>query len=470
MGILRKQETPHPAVGTPHLWDVSPRQAIEIQQELRKKVKIQALKRVVRRVGGADISFNLGSNVAYAVFVVLDLKTLTQVNSSYYIGPLQFPYIPGLLSFREIPLLMEAWTRLETKPDLVMLDGQGIAHPRGLGIASHFGILAGIPTLGCAKSRLVGSYQEPASQAKSYSKLVYKGETVGFAYRTKENVSPIFVSPGHLISFSDVIKILGSIRSPYRIPEPTRQAHILANDIRRKFSDSKVISLPHRTETKTKKPFYIHDVIEKVRRTVQHHPKAALFELASRGYDSLFQQLIACVISIRTRDEVALPASLALLGLAETPEDLLRIPIDDIDRAISTSTYHLQKAYRIRRIAQIAQEEFKSNLPCDRSVIESLPGIGPKCASLALGISCGLPSIAVDVHVYRVTRRWGYIKSSTPKQAAFELEHKLEKKYWIELNALLVPFGKHICTGLLPQCSKCPVLEMCQQVGVKAHR
>ncbi|MEO5970684.1 MAG: deoxyribonuclease V [Bdellovibrionia bacterium] len=240
MGLLRGREIRQPAVDTPHMWDVSPSQAIAIQTDLRKKIKIQALTRKVHSIGGADSSFNLGSNVAYAVFVVLDLKTLTPVDSSYYVGSLKFPYIPGLLSFREIPLLMEAWNRLWTKPDLVMLDGQGIAHPRHLGIASHFGILTGVPTLGCAKSKLVGSYEEPASQAKSYTNLVHKGEKVGFVYRTKDNVSPIFVSPGHMMNFSDVIKIMGSMRSLYRVPEPTRQAHLLANEIRKNLSDSKL--------------------------------------------------------------------------------------------------------------------------------------------------------------------------------------------------------------------------------------
>jgi deoxyribonuclease V len=239
-----------------HSWDVTPAQAIELQKKLKTKVKIQPLGRAIQTVGGADISFNRGSNVATAVFVVLNLKTLTQVDRSCYVGPLKFPYIPGLLSFREIPLLMKAWERLGTKPDLVMLDGQGIAHPRRLGIASHFGVLAGVPTLGCAKSRLVGSFEEPPRQAKSYSNLVYNGEIVGVVYRTKEKVSPIFVSPGHLMNLSDTLRVLGSIGSIYRIPEPTRQAHLFANEVRRNLSDPKVNHLSSQIESK--KPFDIH--------------------------------------------------------------------------------------------------------------------------------------------------------------------------------------------------------------------
>jgi deoxyribonuclease V len=217
-------------------WDVNPKEAIEIQNKLRKKVKLQPLRKAIHTVGGADISFNRGSTEAFAVFIVFDFKTLEQTESSYSIGTLKFPYIPGLLSFREIPLLMEAWKKLRKKPDLVILDGQGIAHPRHLGIASHFGVLAGVPTLGCAKSRLIGSFSQPANPANSYSNLIYKNKLVGFAYRTRKNVSPVFISPGHLIDFSDTIKILKTLGSTYRIPEPTRQAHLYANEIRKKFA------------------------------------------------------------------------------------------------------------------------------------------------------------------------------------------------------------------------------------------
>jgi endonuclease III len=223
-------------------------------------------------------------------------------------------------------------------------------------------------------------------------------------------------------------------------------------------------------KSENKRPFEINEVLNKVRQATLPYPKATLFELALRGYGSLFQQLIACVISIRTLDEISLPLSISLFELAKTPGEILKISVSKIDEIISKCTFHTHKAYRIREIARIAQENYGSQLPCDRSVIESLPGIGPKCASLALGISCGILGVAVDIHVFRVTHRWGYVEAKTPEKAAKELESKLPKEHWIELNALLVPFGKHICTRSLPRCSKCPVLTMCRQVDVEKHR
>lgn len=210
-------------------------QALKIQNDLRKKVKIEPFDSPIRIIGGADISYNRFSSQAVAVFVVLDFQTGERVDCSYYIGEMEFPYVPGFLSFREIPLLLRAWEGLKTKPDLLIMDGQGIAHPRRLGIASHFGVLCDFPTLGCAKSRLFGQYEEPALEGKSYSLLKDKDEILGFAYRTKKRTSPIFVSPGHKIDLESSLRILSSMEYRYRIPEPTRQAHLFANELRKKY-------------------------------------------------------------------------------------------------------------------------------------------------------------------------------------------------------------------------------------------
>lgn len=218
-------------------------QLLRIQNELRSKVKIQSFQRPIRTVAGADISYNRFSTTAYAVFVVLDFKTFERVDSSYYVGEMEFPYIPGFLSFREVPLLLKAWERLQTKPDLLFMDGQGIAHPRRIGIASHFGVLVDFPTLGCAKKKLVGHYQEPSPQAKSYSWMTDKKEILGFAYRTKKNVSPIFVSPGHRVDIESALRIMNSMECRYRIPEPTRQAHLFANEIRIAANQSKEMQI-----------------------------------------------------------------------------------------------------------------------------------------------------------------------------------------------------------------------------------
>jgi endonuclease III len=219
-----------------------------------------------------------------------------------------------------------------------------------------------------------------------------------------------------------------------------------------------------------KKPFDIGLAIRRIRSAVRPWPKAALFELAEEGFNSTFEQLVACIISIRTYDEVTLPVARKLFERARTPAEVSKLTYEELDALINLSTFHERKASQILAIARRAVDEYDGELPCDSEVLRSFSGVGPKCANLVLGIACGEPFISVDIHVHRVTNRWGYIKASTPEKTLVALEAQLPRRYWIEINRLLVPFGKHICTGTLPHCSTCPVLDMCQQVGVKAHR
>jgi endonuclease-3 len=192
-------------------------------------------------------------------------------------------------------------------------------------------------------------------------------------------------------------------------------------------------------------------------------PRAALFELFAQGYDSPFEQLVACMISIRTYDEVSLPAAIRLFQTARTPTEVAALSTKQIDALIAPATFHEAKAPQIAQIAARCVNEFGGELPCDREVLLSLSGVGPKCAGLTLGIACGQPFIGVDIHVHRVTNRWGYVAAKTPEKTMAALEAKLPPEFWVDINRLLVPFGKHICTGNLPKCSTCPVLNMCQQ-------
>jgi endonuclease-3 len=219
-----------------------------------------------------------------------------------------------------------------------------------------------------------------------------------------------------------------------------------------------------------KKPFDIDLAIKLISDAVHPFPKAAMFELAEDGFDSPFEQLVACMISIRTYDEVSLPTARKLFARARTPAQMSKLTPEEIDSLINTSTFHERKAAQIHVIAKRIMDEYDGNLPCDSETLLSFSGVGPKCANLVLGIACGQPYISVDIHVHRVTNRWGYVKASTPEKTMVELEAKLPREHWVDINRLLVPFGKHICTGTLPKCSTCPVLDMCQQVGVKAHR
>lgn len=219
-----------------------------------------------------------------------------------------------------------------------------------------------------------------------------------------------------------------------------------------------------------KKPFDIDLAMERIRAAVRPYPKAAMFELADDGYDTPFEQLVACLLSIRTRDEVSIVASRKLFDLARTPVDLAALPIDQIDDRIGAVTFHERKAEQIRHIARRVRDEFDGQLPCDADLVQSLPGIGPKCTNLALGIACGHEAISVDIHVHRVTNRWGYVHEPTPERTMAALTRVLPKRYWLEINQRLVPFGKWICTGARPKCSTCPLLEMCDQVGVADPR
>ena len=219
-----------------------------------------------------------------------------------------------------------------------------------------------------------------------------------------------------------------------------------------------------------KEPFDIEKAIPLLREAVAPYPKAALFELAADGHTSVFEILVACVISIRTYDEVTLPASRRLFAAARTPEAVAELSEKEIDRLIDPCTYHEPKAKTIREIARRTVREFGGVLPCDADALQTFRGVGPKCANLAVGITCGTPIVGVDIHVHRVTNRWGYVREKTPEKTMAALQEKLPKAYWVEINALLVPFGKHVCTGVRPKCSTCPLLSMCRQVGVTSHR
>ncbi len=219
-----------------------------------------------------------------------------------------------------------------------------------------------------------------------------------------------------------------------------------------------------------KKPLDINVMLERIQVAVQPFPKAAMFELSDEGYNSPFEQLVACIISIRTLDEVSLPTARRLFQQARTPEEIVKLTPSQIDALIHDSSFHERKAVQIHKLAERVIDEFGGVLPCEPEILMSFEGVGLKCANLTLGIACDIPRVSADVHVDRITNRWGYVKTSSPEATSLALEKKLPERYWVEINRLLVPFGKHICTGALPHCSTCPVLNMCRQVGVTSHR
>lgn len=209
--------------------DISLVHAARIQNELSDKVSLLTSNIDIKTIAGGDISHNKFSNTVYAGIVVLSYPDMVVLSYSLIEAETKFPYVPGYLGFREVPALLLAWEQLPQKPDLMVLDGQGITHPRRMGIASHFGILANHPAIGCAKNMLFGKYN-PLGLEKYSTSAIYNGnEILGHALRTKEGVKPVYISPGHKVSVEDSINIMKTCCMKHRIPEPTRQAHDKVN-------------------------------------------------------------------------------------------------------------------------------------------------------------------------------------------------------------------------------------------------
>lgn len=211
-------------------WPTNVEGARPLQESLAKEVRIAPLDREITTIAGVDAAFS-GERIIAAV-AVFDFKTLSLLDEAHAVMETHFPYIPGYLSFREAPAILSAIERLSHIPDLFIVDGQGIAHPRRIGIASFLGVLMDLPTIGCAKSRLVGEYAEPAPERGAWSPLIYKGEMVGAVLRTRNRVKPVYVSPGHLITLPEAINVILHCAAKYRLPEPQRAADSLARRLK----------------------------------------------------------------------------------------------------------------------------------------------------------------------------------------------------------------------------------------------
>jgi deoxyribonuclease V len=207
-------------------WPRSPVEARRLQERLREQVVTEDRLGVVQQVAGVDAHYN--ADHIWAAVQVMTLHALAKVESALVDRPLTFPYVPGLLSFREAPAILDAMSRLSERPDLLLVDGQGLARPRRFGLACHLGVLGDLPTIGVAKSRLVGTYREPGIERGAWSELVDRGETIGAVLRTRSAVRPVFVSIGHRISLKTAIDFVLRCTSHFRLPEPIRAADTLS--------------------------------------------------------------------------------------------------------------------------------------------------------------------------------------------------------------------------------------------------
>jgi endonuclease-3 len=214
----------------------------------------------------------------------------------------------------------------------------------------------------------------------------------------------------------------------------------------------------------------IHEAMRIVTEAVRDMPKPSMFQLFDEGFRTPFEQLIACIISIRTLEETSLPVSRRLFAVARTPDQVAALPVPELEELITPATFPEPKAANIHAIAVRVRDEFGGALPCDGAVMQEFTGVGPKCANLALGIACGQPTIPVDIHVHRVINRWGYVHTKTPEQTLKALVPKLPMEYRPSINRLLLPFGKYICTGGTPRCLACPLIDICPKIGVAKAR
>lgn len=219
----------HPTVAS-HPWDVSPAEAVAIQRQLAGRVeRADRLPEVIRHVAGIDVGFEDEGRTTRAAVAVLAFPSLQLVETAIARLPTRFPYVPGLLSFRELPAVLQALDRLSVSPEVVLCDGQGIAHPRRIGIASHLGVLLDLPTIGVGKTRLVGKFDVPGNTKGDWSPLGDGDEVIGAVLRTRAGVNPVYVSIGHRVSLATAIRLTLACTTRYRLPETTRQAHRLAS-------------------------------------------------------------------------------------------------------------------------------------------------------------------------------------------------------------------------------------------------
>jgi deoxyribonuclease V len=218
---------------TLHRWDVTPAEARALQKSLAAQVDVSMPLGPWRTLAAADVSYNKYSEWLHAAVVVVRAETFEVVERVGVVGQSTFPYVPGLLSFREAPFVLEAFRKLAHRPDVVLCDGQGIAHPRRIGLASHLGLWLGLPTIGCAKSLLCGAYTEPGPDRGDRSPLVDRGEVVGAVVRTRSRVSPLYVSPGHRCDLEGAVAVTLATTVKYRLPVPARMAHEFVNELRR---------------------------------------------------------------------------------------------------------------------------------------------------------------------------------------------------------------------------------------------
>jgi endonuclease-3 related protein len=402
---------------------------------------------------------------------VLKFPEMESLEEAHASAKAPFPYIPGLLAFREGPIVLRAFRKLKTMPDVVLMDGHGIAHPRGFGLASHMGVLLGIPTVGCAKTVLVGEFKEPAKRRGSQSSLVYKNAEVGRALRTKDGIKPIFVSVGHMVSLDKALNIALECCTKYRLPEPTRRAHMLVNKIRREALDlnlrpkvaSSLLTSQHAGEGRPKAEGPGRDeVIDIFNILLKHFGPQHWWP-----GETPFEVMVGAILTQNTNwtnVEKAI-GNLKRAG-ALAPETINAMPAATLAELIKPSGYFNIKAKRLKTFISYFMESYggsikkmKKREPAAlREELLSLPGIGQETADSIMLYALDIPVFVVDAYTKRIFSRHGFF----PPDSDYRYVQKFfmdclpkDVKQYNEYHALIVRLAKERCAKKAGECEIC---------------
>jgi endonuclease-3 related protein len=455
-----------------HPWPDNYKDAVKVQEKVRRLlVKTNAVKSV-RLVAGADVSYSKTTDAYFAAVVVMSYPEMEVVEEAAARGGSAFPYIPGLLTFREGPVTLAAFRKLKSRPDLIIFDGHGVAHPRGFGIASHMGVLLGIPSVGCAKTVLVGEYKEPGQRRGSSSPLVYNGAEVGRALRTRDGVAPVYVSIGHMVDLDKACAVVLGCAKRYRLPEPTRKAHILGNRLRKEYEAAATGHAP--APGPAIPPLSkgggggipARDLIEIYNALYAHYGPQNWWP-----GDSAFEMMVGAVLTQNTNwgnVEKAI-ANLKRAG-ALSAAALHIMPEDRLAELIRPSGYFNIKAKRLKAFIEYFMDSYGGSVArmkkagCDalREEFLSVKGIGPETADSILLYALGCPTFVVDAYTKRIFSRHGFF----PETADYNEVRKffmdrlpVDVKLYNEYHALVVRLGKDRCMKKAGRCDLCLLTE-----------
>jgi len=400
----------------------------------------------VRYIAGADVSYSKGSDEYFAGAVLMSYPDMEVVEESWAAGSASFPYVPGYLSFREGPVTLKAIEGLSRKPELIIFDGQGIAHPRGMGLASHLGLVLGIPSVGCAKSVLVGKFREPGMSRGSMSRMVYDGDTVGAALRTRDRVKPVYVSVGHGVSLDTACRIVLECAKGYRLPEPTRRAHLLVNRARRGELDAPVEA----------------DLMEVYDALYGHYGPQHWWP-----GDTPFEVMVGAVLTQNTNwqnVEKAIGNLKAAGALSARAIHSMGVP--ELSELIRPSGYYNIKAARLKAFVSYFVDSYGGSIKrmksagCGRLREEllSINGIGPETADSILLYALGCPVFVVDAYTKRIFSRHGCFPEDADYHEVQEYFVKRlpeDVRLYNEYHALIVRLAKDRCMKKEGMCELC---------------